>query len=285
MKQHLVIYHADCLDGFTAAWCAWCKFGDEAEYVPAKYGDTPPDVTGRDVLIADFSYSRHVLLELKSKANSIRVLDHHKTAEEELRGLDFCLFDMNRSGAGISFDELHPERGGARVALVNYVEDRDLWRFALPQSKEVNAYINSFDQTFEQWSKLDGELSRGSGVPKAAEFGLQLLRGVDRYVKEMSAHARAVSLPETWLPPSPIIVPVVNAPYINTSELVGHLAEVGQKEYLAPFAVGWFQRGDGKYQYSLRSRGEFDVSAVAKRFGGGGHRNAAGFVVDRRVDL
>ncbi len=41
------------------------------------------------------------------------------------------------------------------------------------------------------------------------------------------------------------------------SKLVGHLAES------APFAVGWFQRADGLYQYSLRSCGDFDVSSLA----------------------
>ncbi len=36
--------------------------------------------------------------------------------------------------------------------------------------------------------------------------------------------------------------------------------------------------GDEEYKGSLRSRGRVDVSAVAARFGGGGHHNAAGFV-------
>lgn len=64
-----------------------------------------------------------------------------------------------------------------------------------------------------------------------------------------------------------------------SSELVGKLAEGP-----VPFAVGWFQRGDGKYAYSLRSRGEYDVSKLAVRYGGGGHRNAAGFQSDEPPD-
>lgn len=44
-----------------------------------------------------------------------------------------------------------------------------------------------------------------------------------------------------------------------------------------PVALGWWQRFDGKFQFSLRSRGDIDVSEIAKKFGGGGHKNAAGF--------
>jgi hypothetical protein len=64
---------------------------------------------------------------------------------------------------------------------------------------------------------------------------------------------------------------------VNFSEVAGELAKKG------PFGVVWFVRSDGKYQYSLRSEGDFDVSAIAKSFGGGGHKNAAGFEADELV--
>jgi nanoRNase/pAp phosphatase (c-di-AMP/oligoRNAs hydrolase) len=266
----LVIHHGNCQDGFTAAWCAWRRFGDDAEYLPANYGAAePPDVTGRDVVILDFSYKRDVLLEMAGKAKSLRVLDHHKTAEADLAGLDFCLFDMNRSGAGIAWDELVALPYRSR--LVNYVEDRDLWRFKLPQSKQINAYIGTFQQSFETWDRLDDALE--SNFEGCAEIGQAILNGVDKYVVAMAEQCRRVTL-------AGYDVPCVNAPYLNISELVGHLAANTD----APFAVGWFQRGDGRYQYSLRSRGDFDVSLVAQQFGGGGHKGAAGFSVDARVD-
>jgi uncharacterized protein len=260
-----VIYHGNCIDGFTAAWCCWRKFGDAAEYIPAHYGDPAPDVTGEDVLIVDFSYPRETLIDMHAKAKSLRVIDHHKTAQADLDGLDFCLFDMERSGSGLAWDELH---GSDRPSLVDYVEDRDLWRWTLSHSKSVNAWIGSWNFDFNDWSAIAYELEREPDATRAA--GDAILRKEHRYCQEMAKQARVVKLGEH-------VVPVVNAPYINTSELVGLLAES------AVFAVGWFQRGDGKYQYSLRSRGDFDVSELAKQFGGGGHRNAAGFTVDRLV--
>jgi len=271
-KQQIVVYHSHCHDGHTAAWVAWCKYGDAAEYVPAQYGDAPPDVTGKDVLIVDFSYKRPALEEMVSKARSLRVLDHHHTAQADLVGLPYAEFDMGRSGAGMTWDALQGTRGPITSKwwthwLVDYVEDRDLWRFKLPNSKEINAFISAQKMTFERWDEI-------SQLPldQVAQQGAAVLSFLDRYVEEMSAQARRIAF-------CGHDVPIVNAPYLNVSELCGALAE-GQ-----PFAVVWFQQGDGQIKYSLRSRGDgaIDVSEIAKQFGGGGHKNSAAFTVDRIV--
>lgn len=255
----IVIYHDHCIDGFTAAWVAWMKFGQDATYVSAMHGDPPPDATGADVYILDFSYPRDALAEMARIAKSVLVLDHHKTAQEALLGLPYAVFDMNRSGAGLAWDNFFPRK--TRPWLVDYVEDRDLWRFRLQDSKAVNAFVGATRQTFGEWMDLSQ-----CQLETVADSGTGILRYIDRYVEEMSAHARNVDF-EGYR------VPIVNASPISISELVGHLAET------APFAVGWFQRRDGKYQYSLRSRGEVDVSEIAKKYGGGGHKGAAGFTV------
>lgn len=266
----LVIYHGGCIDGFTAAWACWLRYFEDAEYFPATYGANGadvelPDVAGRDVVMVDFCTSRDQLLRIHDAARSFRVYDHHKTAEAACRGLNFCTFDMERSGAGLAWDYVAPGGAECRNWLVKYVEDRDLWRFALPDSKEINAYVSAQTQTFAAWNAMAFRTTAASAALK----GSGVLAFVDRYVHEMSQHAR----PSRFAGHDGI--PVVNAPYINTSELVGHLAES------ALFAVGWFQRNDGLYQYSLRSRGDFDVSALAKSLGGGGHKNAAGFACEQ----
>jgi oligoribonuclease NrnB/cAMP/cGMP phosphodiesterase (DHH superfamily) len=255
-----VIYHANCIDGFTAAWCAWRRYGDTAEYIPAQYGEEPPDVTGSEVLIVDFSYPRETLLEMVTGSKTLRVLDHHKTAEADLAGLDFCTFDMSRSGAGLAWDELH---GGPRPQLVAFVEDRDLWRWRLPDSKEVSAYIGSWERTFERWEMLRELLDDERET--AVSQGSAILRALDAYVDHLRDKWRLCKL-------GGYEVPVINTTHA-VSELVGKIAEVSG----AKFAVGWFESGEGDFVYSLRSRGDFDVSTVAKLYGGGGHKNAAGF--------
>lgn len=264
MKRTVIFHGFGCADGFCAAWAAWKKFGtEETEYVAGIYGELPPDVTDREVYILDFSYPREQLLGMANKAKSLIVLDHHLKAKDDLVGLPFAKFDMERSGAGLAWDELH---GTSRPWIVRYVEDRDLWRFALPDSKAVNAWIGLTDRTFEAWEEL-----REMGVTEAANRGRGVLAGIDHYVRETAKLARVVEF-------EGFSVPMVNVPYVHISEVVGHLAEN------APFAIGWFQDSRGAYKYSLRSRGAGgeDVNAIAKKFGGGGHRNAAGFTLDRR---
>jgi oligoribonuclease NrnB/cAMP/cGMP phosphodiesterase (DHH superfamily) len=174
---------------------------------------------------------------------------------------------MDRSGAGLTWDLLHRT---ARPWLIDFVEDRDLWRWKFDKSKEANAWISACKRdSFSEWSALN-DLSLAAVIDK----GEAVLAFVDRYVSEMVEQARTVDF-EGYR------IPIVNAPYINISELVGKLAES------APFALGWFQRADGIYAYSLRSRGPegVDVSEIAKKYGGGGHRNSAGFGLAERLPL
>ena len=269
MTDKMVIYHGDCLDGFCSAWQAWRALGDEAEYVPAYYGECLPDVAGKTVYVLDFSYKREAMQHLLTSCKKCVVLDHHKTAEEDLKDLagptseHLVVFDMNRSGAGMARDYFHP---GEESWLVDYTQDRDLWRFALPGSKLVNAYIGTLPQTFEAY-----ERASHLTAADAERLGVGADAYKSMYVDKMVKHARSA-----WFDGRPG-VPVVNAPYIGISEVVGALAED------AEFAVGWFLRGDGKIAVSLRSRGDFDVSELARRYGGGGHKNAAGFTVQADV--
>lgn len=270
MKPTTVIYHRDCYDGFTAAWLLHQHFPD-ARYVGANYGDKGDPTgliapVGEHVLMVDFSFPRADLIRLAEKAESIVVLDHHKTAEENLRGLDFCEFDMERSGCQMAWDWLAREYpksvGKRRHWLVEHVADRDLWRMALPQTPFVHAYYTSVPMTFKAW----GEMAN-MGRNNAVKLGKAIRQSIDRYCEKVGAHAYGAET--KWGR-----TVVVNAPYLNASELADWLL----KQPGAPeWSVSWYQRRDGKIQYSLRSRGDFDVSQIAKSMGGGGHKNAAGF--------
>lgn len=260
MSNVLIITHGNCRDGFCAAWVCYRKY-PTAEFIHSNYGESTPDVKGRDVIMVDFSYPRDVLEQMKADANSLLVLDHHKTAKEALEGLDYCQFDMNRSGAGMAWDHFFPEQ--IRPWLVNYVEDRDLWRHALPNGPAVNAYISTLKYDFETWYKA----SR-LPIEKVAEMGFVVEDKIRQYVTEASKLARRVQVGH-------VVVPVINCLPPDNSELLGFLCN-GEC-----FSVGWFQRTDGKFVYSLRSKGNYDVSEFAKMHGGGGHKNSAGFVSDR----
>ena len=260
----IIIYHGNCYDGFTSAWAARLH-SPSATFIPAQYGDSPPDVAGKRVLICDFSFPRDTLLTMRASASDLLVLDHHKTAQADLEGLDFCVFDMNRSGAGITWDTLHPDR--PRPALVFYVEDRDLWRFAMPGSREFHASLSTRPFTFEDWDAVS--------VRPADELiaeGIVVRRFMLNTAEKIAERARRVPLgpPELGLEAWAVNVPV---------EFVSEVGEVLKNFEPHLPILGWSWDGDrNDYYCSLRSRDDGpDVSAIAKLFGGGGHKHAAGF--------
>lgn len=272
----IVIYHGGCWDGFCAAWLLWRLFGDEnVEYIPARYGEPAPmeKVHRNRVIIVDFSYPRDVLLEMHHVAEELVVLDHHKTAEKELSDLPFCVFDMDSSGAQLTADwiqKFYPLRAKVHVLgvsvltgaiavpwLVSYTADRDLWKWELPHSKEVNAALRSYPLDFKVWDSL-----LAKDWPELVPEGAAILRWQSQVVAAKVEQSHIVKVMDLqWR--------VANATTL-VSETCEALAEGGY--------VGccWFEAADGSRHYSLRSK-TIDVGAIAKSFGGGGHAKAAGF--------
>lgn len=262
----LCIYHGNCYDGFTAAWAVY-QHHPGASFLAATYGDEAPNVTGRDVVIVDFSYPRDVLERMHAQAKSLLVLDHHKSAEAALAGLDYAVFNQNRSGAGMAWDYFG---GGAPCPqLVQYVEDRDLWRHALPHSREINAWIMSFSFDFNTWTQMAKTLEHQDMRQTAIAAGAALEA---KHVKDCHAVIQAAL---TEIEVLGHRVPAVNAPFTMASDIGNILAAMPG----VPFAVMYYDALMER-RFSLRSTDKgLDVSEIAKHFGGGGHRNAAGFAI------
>lgn len=279
----LCIYHGNCVDGFGAAWVVRKFFGvGQVEFHAGFYGEDPPDVAGRDVVMVDFSYKRPVLDEMTVKAHSILILDHHKTASEDLAGLlrppssgalwveaafpgalsqgvrIAAVFDMQRSGAGLAWDYFFPR--SERPALIDSIEDRDLWRFVLPHTRAVHANVSSYPQDFDEWDYLMVQ-----PILRMAAAGGAIERKHAKDVVELTTAAKRRMIIGGY------DVPVANLPYTLSSD-AGHLMCEGE-----PFAATYMDMPRGRI-FSLRSSDAgVDVSEIAKLYGGGGHRNAAGF--------
>lgn len=259
--QTLCIYHAHCADGFGAAWVVRKALGDDVEFFPGTYREPPPDATGRDLILVDFSYPRDVMLALAAKARSITVLDHHKSAAADLVDLPDNVrttFDMSRSGAMLAW--LHFFPGEAPPQLLLHIEDRDLWRFALPQTREIGAALFSYPQEFPLWDTL-----MSADVTALAADGAAIER---KHTKDVHGLLK-VTTREMEIAGHRILV--ANLPSTMASE-AGHELAQGR-----PFGATYFD-GPGIRNFSLRSTDAgIDVSEIAAQFGGGGHRNAAGF--------
>lgn len=263
MPKTLVLYHGHCADGFGAAWAAWTALGDQATYEPVQYGAPLPDVAGYDTLYClDFSYPRGTILQWQVEHERVLVLDHHKTAEAELAGLDGCTFDMDQSGAMLAWKHFRP--GEKAPALIEYVQDRDLWRWALPHSREVSAALWSYPMTFGTWSQIALRLRQHPLV--FATEGEAILRYMGQQVALICDQAR-------WDRIDGDDVPIVNA-----TNLWSEIGEELLRRYPdAPYAAAYYDTKHGLRKWSLRSRGDFDVSVVAQLHGGGGHKSAAGY--------
>lgn len=263
--REICIYHGNCADGFGAAWVVRRALGNDVVFVPGTYGNPPPELEkDDDVYIVDFSYKRPVLLEMASKVRNLTILDHHKTAAEDLMGFRQlnvdCVFDMERSGATITWDFFFPDQ--PRPKLLDHIEDRDLWRFALPGTREIQANVFSYPYEFEVWDGLINSdprelMMEGEAIERKHHKDIAELVQVVTRPMRIGGH----------------VVPVANLPYTLTSD-AGHLLA---KDH--PFAACYWDTPAGRV-FSLRSTDEgLDVSEIAKGYGGGGHRNASGFRV------
>ncbi len=265
-EKIMVLYHANCPDGFGAAWSFWRKYADKAEYVPVVHGQKPPEVKGRNVFIVDFCYDRTTMIELENDAESLVALDHHKSAEEKCGDLDFCYFDMNHSGAFLAWNHLFPD--DSVPLLIRYIEDRDLWKWELPFTEEVLSAVDSFEKTFDNWDMINSYLDAAESIrwKRVKNMGEGILQYKRNLIKSIMKNAYIDTI-------AGFQVPVVNTPFFQ-SEMAGELA-VGN-----PFAAAYYYDGES-YKFSLRSKeeGGEDVSVIAGVFGGGGHKNASGFRV------
>jgi nanoRNase/pAp phosphatase (c-di-AMP/oligoRNAs hydrolase) len=253
----VVFYHAECSDGFGAAWAAWKRLGDDASYIPMEYGTAPPSLPrNAHVYILDFTFPRDVTEDMHDHCEELVVMDHHGTTAEELEGLPYLLFDDKKSGAVLAWEYFHP---GARIPeLLLYIMDRDLWQFRLPKSREVFAALASYPADFQVWDHLEPSDLAREGEP--------ILRYQREIVSTVCNRARLVTI-------SGHRVPVV-----NTAILASDVGQELLKRFPdSPFSASYFDRPDAQRQWSLRSRPDFDVSTIAKKFGNGGHPQAAGF--------
>lgn len=271
----LVIYHSPCMDGFTAAWACWLAH-PEWEFHPGVHGEAPPDATGRVVYLLDFSYKRPVMEKLISQATTVLVLDHHVTAKDDLlplleEGYIEGKFDMDKSGARLAWEYFHP---GTEVPyFVRIVEDRDLWRFNLSDTRAFCNYVFSFPYDFKEYTGFQYVCENTNILREACRQGEAIERKQQKDIAELTSkliHTLTVGGVE---------VPAANLPYQYASD-AGHIMSKD-----APFAAIYFF--DGKhYKFSLRSSDTgADVSEVAKRYGGGGHKHAAGFQVSNLAEL
>ena len=272
--RRICVYHAACPDGFGAAWATWKAWEGDGEFIARGHYDrlSPQRVADSLLLFVDIAPGVDELRGLAEQADRVVVLDHHVTNQKKFSTESELVasledegheihFDMSRSGAVLTWRYLFPET--CEPDLLRYIEDQDIWAWELPDSAEVNAAIASYPQDFETWSALadrdSADLAR-EGVPIVRTDKVEVERAI-RNPAPISLGGRRVES--------------INARTHRSA--IGHaLAE--REVFGQPWGCVYRIEGS-KVQATLYSIGDFDVSEIAGEYGGGGHKNAAGFSV------
>lgn len=270
-----VLYHANCFDGTGARYAAWRKFKDKATYLPVQYGKPFPEEVPltRDtaIYILDFSYSANELEDVFSKVGYLRVLDHHKTAQEALQGLSYATFDMDKSGAVLAWEFFHPD---IKVPLLlENVQDGDLWQFKLDNTKAIRAALPLLKSNMSKW---ESACRRGDTYNRLVSQGKAIMFANDLKVENVLRNNVKI-LPYAGY----------KAAVYNTTTLVSETGEAAynSKELGVDLSISYFFDRDGTPILSFRSKAPHgpDVSALAAALGGGGHKHAAGAKVNWEV--
>jgi hypothetical protein len=272
--RRVCFYHAGCPDGFGAAWAVWRAWGPEGEYRPRGHDDAlrAQDLAGSEVVFADIAPPNAALRQLAERATRVAVLDHHVSALERFqadpelgpalaaRG-HLIRFDLEHSGAVLAWQHFHPE--APLPPILAYVEDQDLWRWQLPDSEAVNAAIHSRPRRFDVWDEL-----AKAPLERLVAEGQPVVRAQRIEVERALQNAHPVTV-------GGLRLEAVNALFQRA--LIGHEL-ASRRTFGAPCGMVYRLTGQ-RVDCSLYSIGDFDVSRMAAHYGGGGHRNAAGFHV------
>ncbi|HQU08147.1 MAG: hypothetical protein B7X04_03945 [Parcubacteria group bacterium 21-54-25] len=266
-SRTVVLYHANCPDGFGGAYAAWKKFGESAVYAPVKHGKEPPEgLDGAQVYLIDFCYSQEIMDDLLARAGQLVVLDHHLGVKDVVEAMPEHVFDANRSGATIAWDYFHS--GTATPTVLKHLEDDDLFRFALPDTRPIVRYIGTRAFTFAEFAAFVRELE---DTGTSAQLLVRLRNYSDYFDMLVAQAVERAKL---------VRFEGYECYFANTHPSITMRSAVAEKLYRKnpPLALVVSAHPEG-LGVSLRSDHTVNVAKIAEKFGGNGHPGSAGFAI------
>lgn len=265
MKSIIILYHDD-LDGFGAAWAAWKKFGNKADYFATDYGKSIPiGLKNKEIYMLDFCYSKTAVKALLKNNKKVVVIDHHITRGDIFKLLKEYVWDIKRAGCVLAWQYFHP--GKKIPKMIEYVEGLDMWTFKLKNTREIALFIESLPRDFKLWNRIVLGMENKKSFSKYLGKGKAMADFVDKIIRVLALNAENAVFEGKK-------VSVVNSPIFN-SELGNYLL----KKKKNPVVLIWSLK-NSEIRVSLRSQKGIDISKIAQKYGGGGHKQAAGFSLD-----
>jgi hypothetical protein len=266
-KQIVILYHGGCPDGFGAAYSAWKKFGDTAEYIPVKYeSPVPHGLEGRDLFMVDFCYDKEIMLDLVAKASSLTVLDHHEGIRDVVESMPHFVFDANRSGAGITWSFFHPDK--PLPLFISYVQDADLNKQVPEDERTIITYSYAQGFNFHTWDDLVARIEDPKERAAIIEKGRAYLEYFSLLTKQFEDAGELVEF-EGYIC------------YLAAAErMFIHSVGIALAEKHPPFALIVRAGVDGLRVSMRRSKDSvLDLAKIAQKYGGNGHPGASAFSI------
>lgn len=273
---NMVCYHSPCQDGSGSAWIAH-KYARENDLTYTFVGMSHNkdnqlyDIEGKNILFVDYAPTDELIEQMKNdKVAGFYILDHHITNQKRMEKYDNCIFDMKKSGAGLTWEYFYP--GTEMPLFLQMIQDRDIWTFQLENTRNFcdglfthSALTQSREELFELFDKVYNEPAFEQEILNLGSIMSQKKMNSIKHIAESHKDQKYEYYGKR--------VFMFNCNH----ELASDLGNYMTKNYDYDFAVCWrYDHINEEYRYSLRSCGDMDVSQICKQYGGGGHKNAAG---------
>jgi uncharacterized protein len=272
----IICYHSPCQDGSASAWVA-SEFakenGLEFTYVPMSHNGEnkmPEDMARKNILFVDYAPVDELIETLKSTNTNFYILDHHITNQKRMDGLSNCVFDMNKSGAGLTWEYFYP--GIEMPLFLQMIQDRDIWTFKINDTRHFcdglfahTCLTESRDELFNLFTDIYYNPGK---IQEICQLGSILYKKKMNRIKRIAKHSSEQTYNYRGYK-----VYLCNCDHELASDLGNYIV----KNYDFDFAALWrYSHTDEEYHISLRSKDDMDVSLICNEYGGGGHKNAAG---------
>ena len=278
-KKIVIITHKNCPDGFCAAWVAWLKFKQTAEYIGEKPGQTNLDyvdkLKDKDVYIFDISFPSVFTTYLKSIVNKLVIIDHHPDSLYLIdKQTSDLIYNDKYSAAYLCWKFFYPKKKVPE--FIKLISDNDTGTWKMKNSKELTSFIKYNIKTklnpkhFKKTSKLL--------TPSFLKLGIQIGTYYAEYENQLITTIVRSATYKQW---GKYKIMIINA---NIPTLGGKIATKLSEQPDVEIGIVYRKLDNKNTLFTMRSnKKHIDLNKLAKNFGGGGHLGAASFVTNKNI--
>jgi oligoribonuclease NrnB/cAMP/cGMP phosphodiesterase (DHH superfamily) len=303
----IIIYHKSCPDGIASAWIVK-QYNPNAIIISSDAGSEPilnTNLKNKRIIFVDVCPNNlYYLIKLSKETEYIMVIDHHISLQKQLNNIKLpnninIIFDIKNCACILTWEYFTNNKTNIlphNTLLIDnipwflkYIEDRDLWKLEMPNSQEVSLGL------------LEGNYITIEGLTRLyhTEYDMIYNKILEQGKIEIIIKEKLINN-QIKYNSIPCKFKVLNKEYlIWFFESNDNLrSDVGNKllftkitknniNKFPDFVVSWrYSFINDQFWFSLRSHNEsVNVANIAQIFKGGGHRNAAGFILHSNIKI